>query len=198
MHDGNCCLTPSMSTDITSLVRQSERDASAMSKLLERVYPDLHRIAARHMKYENRQLTMGATGLVHEAYMRLTEQLRDEQRSIKSRSHFFALATRIMRNLLCDQARTRYAQKRGGREALHEPIDNHSDVAAVDSSEAILAVNSALQELEQVNPRWASVVECKFFGGLSDKETAETLDMSLRSMQRDWNLARQWLAQRLT
>jgi RNA polymerase sigma factor (TIGR02999 family) len=185
-----------MSNDITDLVHASPEDRNALARLMEEVYADLKKLAAKNMAGEARQITMSPTGLVHEAYFRLVERIRNEGVAIANRQHFYALASRIMRNVLCDQARTRLAQKRGGHEQ-HESIDSHHGVASQENYESLLAIDDALARLEQINPRWARVVECRFFAGLSDQETAETLDMALRSVQRDWHNAREWLAENL-
>ena len=145
------------------------------------------------MGHERRDHTLQATIIAGEAYVNLVEQ-RD--RSWQNRSHFFAVAAQAMRRLLVDYGRQKRTLKRGGS---LERID--LDVAAVDPlapHEEILAVNEALDRLAAIDPRQARIVELRYFGGLTEEETAEVLQVSTRTVKRDWTVARAWLYAELT
>jgi RNA polymerase sigma-70 factor (ECF subfamily) len=156
------------------------------------VYDHLHRLAERHMAQERPGHTLQATALVHEAYLRLMDSA---QPSLHDQSHFFALCARMMRRILVDWARSRQTQKRG------------SDAPALELQEALagvgrygadlVAVDDALAALSAVDPRKGQLVELRFFGGLSVKESAEVLKVSEETVQRDWKLAKSWLRREL-
>ena len=137
--------------------------------------------------------TIDTTGLVHEAYLKLVDQTRAEYRD---RSHFFAVAARAMRQILVDEARRRSAGKRGGGVAavtLEE--DRHGGVSA--DADFLLSLEEALQSLGRLDPRLPRVVECRFFAGLSEEETADALGISTRTVQRDWMRAKAWLREEM-
>jgi RNA polymerase sigma factor (TIGR02999 family) len=175
--------------DVTRLLaasRGGRREAEA--ELAAVVYDELHAIARRLMVHERAQHTLQATALVHEAFMRL---LGGAQQNWENRRHFFGVAAMAMRRVLVDHARARAADKRGGglqRVNLEEP-------AAVghDNLDEIIAINQALTRLEAQDPRQARVVELRFFAGLSEEAIAELLNVSERTVKRDWRLARAWL-----
>ncbi len=156
------------------------------------MYDELRGVAHRHLERDQRDHTLGTTGLVHEAYLKLVGA---ERAQWNDRSHFFAVASRAMRQILTDYARTRTRQKRGGG-AIHVTLDG-ALVAADRRSESLIALDECLERLEQVNPRRCRVVECRFFAGMSNTETAEALGVSLNTVKRDWTLARGWLNQEL-
>lgn len=138
--------------------------------------------------------TLETTGLIHETYLKLAGGKGTE---VENRAHFFALASRAMRQILCNHARDQQALKRGGPV---EPLQLDSDVGIQDhasptgeDADALLALDDALKKLEQVNSRQGRVVECRFFGGLTVEETAETLGISTRTVKRDWAVAQAWL-----
>jgi RNA polymerase sigma factor (TIGR02999 family) len=176
-------------TDLLLQVRQGTPDA--MDRLFPLVYGQLRRIAHRQLQGERPGHTLGTTGLVHETYLKLVDQTRVEWRD---RGHFFALSARAMRRILVDYARRYRAQRRGGgmrRVSLPE-------VAAVEEqAEMLLAVHEALERLAAVNERLSRVVECRYFGGLTEEETAVALGVTARTVERDWAKAKGWLYQEL-
>jgi RNA polymerase sigma factor (TIGR02999 family) len=162
-------------------------DADAWQQMVAVVYTDLRRLAHRQLADQAREQTMDTTGLVHECYLRLTGAAGTPN----DRGHFFALAARVMRQVIVDYARERLAQKRGGGE---RPIAlDEADVAELREAQGFAALDDALATLTLVDERRARVVECRFFAGLTEEETAAALDMSLRSVQREWQVAREWL-----
>ncbi len=180
-----------MAGELTLLLRAaSAGDEPALNRLVALLYVDLRRLAHRVQSAHGH--TLDTTSLVHECYLRFLDRGKIQ---VNDRSHFFCLAARVMRQLLCDYARERLADKRGGGAAHVELRDDD----AVERKEAShwLAVDQALERLSEIHPRQAQVVECRFFAGLTEQETAEALDLSLRSVQRDWQAARAWLADRL-
>jgi RNA polymerase sigma factor (TIGR02999 family) len=168
-------------------------DRAAMDRLFDLVYDELRRVAHRALHQEQTGHTLSTTGLVHEAYFKLVDQSRVEWRD---RGHFFGVASRAMRQILVEYARRRGAVKRGGRVrvvALEEGL-----VPAEERAEALLAVDEALTRLALHDADMARVVECRFFAGLSEEETAEATGASLRTVQRQWRRAKAWLYQELT
>ena len=174
---------------ITQLLRRHRAgDRDAFDRLVGLVYQHLRQTARRQVARGWASRTLDTTALAHEAYL----QLRGETSvDWQDRRHFFAIAARVMRRILVDHARYRGAQKRGGGQV---PIDPDRAGLSEDSRlELVLAVDDALQRLEAFNERLARVVECRYFAGLSEEETASALDTSLRTVQRDWTRARAWL-----
>jgi RNA polymerase sigma factor (TIGR02999 family) len=180
------------SPDITGLLKAwTGGDTRALDKLTPLVYGELRRIARRCMRQRQPQ-TLQTTALVHEAYLKLAgaEGLRWQDRA-----HFFAVAAQMMRRIVVDAARARFAAKRQGgvlRVTFSEdiPIAGSPDIN-------LLALDEALADLAKVDGRKARVVELRFFGGLSVEETAEVLQISPQSVMRDWRLAKPWLARRV-
>jgi RNA polymerase sigma factor (TIGR02999 family) len=157
------------------------------------VYDELRSIARRQLSLRAPGGTLSTTGLVHEAYLRLVSQSCFTWRD---RGHLFALVSVAMRHVLVDRARARQAYKREG--ALKRvPLDSEQ-IAAEDQAEALLLLNDAIDRLAAVEPRMARVVDCRFFGGLSDEETGESLGVTPRTVQRDWCKARMFLRQALS
>ena len=149
------------------------------------VYEELRAIAHRRLVARDHAGTLSTTALVHEAYLKLADQSRAGWRD---RSHFLALASLAMRHVLVDRARERMALKRGG---VRRQITLNEDVVAVeDQADVVLQLNEALDRLATVDPRLAQVVECRFFGGLTESDTAESLGVTVRTVQRDWVKAR--------
>jgi RNA polymerase sigma-70 factor (ECF subfamily) len=177
---------------ITSLLKGDLRKGPVLDKLLPLVYDELRLMARRHLVSERENHTLNATALVHEAYMKLVDQTWG---SAEGRGYFFGAASRAMRQILVDHARRRVRAKRGGKqEAI--PLEEHHLV--VDKFEAdLVRVDDALRELAGIEPRAVQVVECRFFGGLSVEETAEALGISVRTVKRDWILAKAWLHRKL-
>lgn len=176
-------------TDVTALLRAhaaGERDA--LEQLLPRVYDELRRIARARLRREQAGHTLGPTEIVHEAFLKLVPLPDIEW---QSRAHFFAIASRAMRNVLVDHAvRRRTAKRGGGAQAV--ALDENVAIAELPLDE-ILALSQALERLEAVDARQAHVVECRYFGGLSLDETAEALGISAATVSRDWTFARAWL-----
>jgi RNA polymerase sigma factor (TIGR02999 family) len=168
-------------------------DDEALERLMPLVYGDLRRLARRRLAGRKAGGTPATAELVHDAYLKLLGRGRAP---FRDRGHFFAVAARAMRQLLIDRARQRGRRKRGG-DAAHVPFDE-ARVAIVGEVEEILAVDEALSRLAQADSRLARVVECRFFAGLSDAETAEALGVSVRTVQREWLRARAWLKNEMT
>ncbi len=174
------------------LKRIREGDCHAESQLLPLVYDQLHRLAVREFKSERSGHTLQPTALISELYLRV---IRDTSIDWQSRAHLYALAVTTMRRVLVDHARGANAGRRpkpGLRVVLDEAIA-YSDERAED----VLAVDEALQQLATWDARQARIVEMRFFGGLSTEEIASVLGVSERTVKRDWQLARAWLASRL-
>jgi RNA polymerase sigma factor (TIGR02999 family) len=165
-------------------------DSQASARLISLVYSDLHRLARAQGGADGR--TMNPTALVHECFLRIMDP---KSISVESRNHFFNLASRVMRQVLCDYARERVADKRGAG-AAHDTL---SKVDAEMHAEAtsLIELDELLTRLGEAEPGAARVFECRYFAGLSEQETADALGISLRTAQREWHNARQWLAQHL-
>jgi RNA polymerase sigma factor (TIGR02999 family) len=175
-------------SQVTLLLKAMKNgDQSAAEKLLPLVYKELHRVAKSYMRRERPEHTLQPTALIHEAYLRLAHDDVDWQ----SRQHFIGVAANVMRRVLVDHARAHKAEMRGGG---LERIDFEEGLAiSKERSSEVIALHDALNRLELLNPRRAKVVELRYFGGLSVEEVAAVLDMSPRSVKRDWALARPWL-----
>jgi RNA polymerase sigma factor (TIGR02999 family) len=165
---------------------------AALDRLLPLVHEELRRLAGRHMRHERAGHTLQPSALVNEAYLRLIEV---KQVQWQNRAHFFAMASRVMRRILVDAARAKGYQKRnaGGQKVS---LDEAVDVAATPSQDFV-ALDDALNALEAVDPRKCKVVEMRFFGGMSEEETATALHLSVGTIKRDWRLAKAWLAREL-
>ncbi len=175
-------------SELTVLLRRwSAGDNEAFDQLLPLVYDRLCRIA-RHRRHRERDGTLDTTGLVHEAYLRLVDSPHVE---VRDRGHFYALASRVMRNLLTDHARMRRAAKRGGGDSVL-PLEEALLIADTDL-DRIEALHEALEQLEALDRRQAAIVEMRYFGGLSLEETAEALGLSLSTVKRELRSARAWL-----
>lgn len=182
-----------VSTDLTLLLRAAQRgETGASERLWGAVYDELRQVAHHKLLGERAGHTLNTTALVHEAYLKLVDQTRAE---FNDRLHFFAMASRVMRNILIDYARRRKAQKRGG-DAPHIALED-AVVSANESADVFLALDKALSQLASFDERLAQVVEYRFFGGMQEKEIAELLDLSPRTIRRDWRKARAWLARAL-
>jgi RNA polymerase sigma factor (TIGR02999 family) len=178
-----------MGSEITELLQaHAGGDASALDALLPRVYDQLRRIARNRLRRERPGHTLAATELVNEAFLKLVPLERVDWRS---RTHFYAIASRAMRNVLVDHAERRGAVKRAAS-ANAVPLEENSAVTE-QPLEDLIALSRALTRLEQLDARQARVVECRFFGGLSLDETAAALNTSAATVSRDWAFARAWL-----
>jgi RNA polymerase sigma factor (TIGR02999 family) len=165
-----------------------EGDQEALDRLVTLLYHDLRRLAHRHLKGERADHTLNTTALVHEAYLQLA---KGERPTWRARPQFFALLSRVMRHVLVDYARRRKAAKRGGR-ALQVALDD-LDVAVDPAVVELLDVDDALTRLAEKDAKLATMVECRFFGSLTNSEIAEVLDTSERTVERDWQRARAYL-----
>jgi RNA polymerase sigma factor (TIGR02999 family) len=170
----------------------SSGDEAALGRLAERVYPELRLMARRYMKTSGPGNTLQGTALVHEVYLRLVDVTQVE---LRERAQFFAMAAQIMRRILVDAARARGALKRGGN-ALKVNLDE-SAVVSGEPQRSLLALDDALTALSQLAPRQAKVLELRYFGGLTEEEVAAALNISPRTVRRDWNLAKGWLLREL-
>ncbi len=182
-------------TTVTRLLADLEGgDHTALQELFSLVYEELHALARRQRRRWHGDHTLNTTALVHEAYVKLVDR---KHVGVESRAHFFALAARAMRHILCDYARDRRTTKRGGgleRLALDDlPVSPEQVESIGEPSEALLALDEALRRLEQLDPRQSKVVECRFFGGLTIDETAAAVGISARTVKRDWAVAQAWL-----
>jgi RNA polymerase sigma factor (TIGR02999 family) len=171
-----------------ALLAHREGTPGAFDRLVALVYDDLRRIAHRQLGRLRPGGTVNSTALVHEAYLKMVDQSRV---SWQDRSHFFGVAACAMRQILVDHARRRGRLKRGG-DAPAETLDEDAVAVAADA-DRILLVHDALERLAAVDPRLTQVIECRFFAGYSEEETAEVLGMSARTVRRDWTRGRAWL-----
>jgi RNA polymerase sigma factor (TIGR02999 family) len=180
-------------TRILSRFREGDVDADA--KLMELAYHDLRRLAQRHLSGTRWMSTLNTTSLINESYLRLVSPA---SRHVESRDHFFALASRIMRHVVCDYAKSRIrASKRIDRDSEAETALAQLDAELADAHE-MLRIDEALEDLAKTNDRQCRIIECRFFAGLTEAETAKALDTPLRTVQREWNKARDWLMAYLT
>jgi len=179
-------------SEITILLERARAgDQGAWNRVIELLYDDLKRLA--RVRAEGANATLNATGLVNECYMRLAQA--GSQSDVMDRGHFLALAARVMRQVLVDHARKRLADKRGGRDerTTLSALDTSADVEA----DNLVSIDAALDRLAAIDPRFAQMIECRVFGGLSEEETALALDLPLRSTQRLWHKARESLRELL-
>src|SRR5262249_12701212 len=170
------------------LDRINRGESGAVGFLLSTVYDELHRLAAGQMGRERQDHTLQPTALVHEAYLRL---VGDVPLQFKNRAHFFGAAAEAMRRILVDHARARLAAKRGGgrdRTPLSDLVDSNEQ-----TPEDLIAIDEALTKLSQVDAQKHRIVELRFFAGLTAEETAEVMDISLRTVHRDWRFSKAWL-----
>jgi RNA polymerase sigma factor (TIGR02999 family) len=189
--------TASMTDDQSGLVSRllrhwTEGDEKALTELLPLVYDELRRAARRQLKRERPDHTLQSTALVHEAYMRL---LGSQPPELRNRSHFIAVASRLIRQILVDYARERGAAKRDG--GFRVPVD-YLDALPISGDDELMALNDALNDLYLTDERQAKIVDMKFFGGLSSPEISEVLGMSRATVDRDWATARAWLHRQMS
>ena len=186
---------PPPGEDVTSLLHLwRDGDECAFERLIPLVYEELHRMALRYLAGERSHASLQPTGLVNEVCLRL---LGWDQARWQNRQHFFGVSAQMMRRVLVDIARRRRATRRGGAAGASVPLDG-IEAAAPALDYDLLAVHQALEKLAHEDARKARVVELRFFGGLSEEETAHTLGVSIRTVQSDWAFARAWLYRTLT
>ena len=180
---------PSEDVEITRLLASiRDGDGDALRRLIPVIYDDLRAIAHGRISGERDGHTLNTTAVVHEAYVRLVE---GDGRGWRNRAHFFAVASRVMRHILIDYARMKGAEKRGGG-VIPIPL-GEAEAGADPGFVDVLELNDALERLAAYDERLERIVECRFFGGMSMEETAEALDVSVRTANRDWRRARAYL-----
>jgi len=170
------------------LIEMREGDPEAIDRLMPLVYDELRALAHHKLRFERPDHTLNTTALVHEAYVRLVDQ---RQVQWQGRTHFIAIAAQAMRRILVNYAEKRNAAKRGGQLAripLHRSL-----VFTEERSDELLALDEALTRMEGFNERGCRVVEYRFFGGLTHEEIAEVMGLSVRTVERTWRMAKQWL-----
>ena len=182
-----------LTQEVTGLLLDwSNGDRAAYDKLVPLVYKELHRLAHHYMKRERPGHTLQTTALVDEAYIRLVDQKHVRW---QNRTHFFAISAELMRRILVDHARSHARVKRGGG-AQMVSLDEAALVSRARSID-LVALDEALRQLAEIDPRKSRVVELRFFGGLDVKETAEVLEVHPNTVIKDWNLAKAWLHSRM-
>jgi RNA polymerase sigma factor (TIGR02999 family) len=183
-----------LDADITHLLKAwSAGDPAALSELSEQVYHELRRMARRHLKGERWDNTLETTALVHEVYLRLVYVTKIEWRQ---RAQFFGIAAQMMRRILVDAALARAADKRGPV-GLRVNFDETA-IVSPEPDRSIVALDDALAAFAKIAPRQAKVVELRYFGGLQEEEIVEVLQISPRTVRRDWDFARAWLTGELS
>ena len=182
-----------MDEDITALLRRHhDGDREAFDRLMPIVYQQLREVARRQLRRVKPGQTLDTSGLVRETYLQLVEETGVDW---QNRGHFLAICARTMRRILVDSARRRQSLKRnGGVAAVTLDIDSIGDL---DQHELVLVVDQAMAQLGEFNERLVRIVECRFFAGMTEEETARALCISLRAVQRDWLRARVWLQKAL-
>ena len=182
------------SGNITRLLQDYEKgNREVLDEIFPLVYEELRRLAANRLRDERADHTLQPTALVHEAYLKLIDQTRV---SWQNRAHFFGIASQLMRRIVIDHARVHASEKRGGAmvrlslEDVRIPIEKRAD--------GLIALDEALKNLAEFDERKSKIVEMRFFGGLSDEEIAEVLQISTRTVLRDWKTARLWLYRELS
>ncbi|MGH7555067.1 MAG: sigma-70 family RNA polymerase sigma factor [Longimicrobiales bacterium] len=177
---------PSSDTELLLACRSGER--GALDRLFSQIYDELRRVAHVQLRRESEGHTLGTTALVHEAYIRMIDITRVEWRD---RVHFLSMAARAMRRVLIDHARQHQAIRRGG--GVRPVTLDESLIASGIETETLVALDDALEQLGALNPRLVRVVECRFFGGMTEEETAQALEVTSRTVRNDWVKARGWL-----
>jgi RNA polymerase sigma factor (TIGR02999 family) len=180
-------------SEITRILQSLEcGDAKAVDELLPLVYEELRKLAAHKMSLQPPGQTLQATALVHEAYLRL---LGKEEKRWENRRHFFSAAAEAMRHILIDRARRRL-RVRHGEQPEKVPLDG-IEIAAPAREEIVLQLDEALEKLAQISPEQAEIVKLRFFAGFTESEIADVLNLSERSVQRQWSYAKAWLFERI-
>jgi RNA polymerase sigma factor (TIGR02999 family) len=170
------------------------KNTQASDAVLDLVYDELHRQAQRYLRRERAGHTLQTTALVHEVYLKLVKQ---KNIAWESRSHFFAVAAKLMRQILIDYARTKHRAKRGGAEDK-VPLESALTVGVGDTDFDLMALDEALTRLAAKEEHLGKIVELRFFSGLSVEDTAEVLGVSDSTVKRDWQMAKAWLQRELT
>jgi len=189
-HNGDQTVDGAALIDVLTELRSGRH--GALDQLIPLVYNELRAIAHRQLALRARGSTLSTTALVHETYLKLVDQSRADWRD---RAHFLAVASIAMRHVLVDRAKARATLKRGGERRRITLDDSH--IAVDDQPDALLQLDGAMNRLAELQPRLARVVECRFFGGLTEDEIAEALGVTVRTVQRDWAKARMLLQREL-
>jgi RNA polymerase sigma factor (TIGR02999 family) len=174
------------------LINWGAGDKEALDKLMPFVYEELRRLAKNYMRQQRPDHTLQTTALVNEAYLRLIDS---DQVRWQNRTHFFAISAQLMRRILVDFARAKKADKRGGDK--HMVTFEEKLPVSIEKESELLALDEALKELATMDERQSQIVEMRYFGGLNEKEIAEALNISTRTVRRDWSIARAWLYREL-
>jgi RNA polymerase sigma-70 factor, ECF subfamily len=187
-------MAPRSPENITRLLEQwSEGDEEALNRLMPLVYDELHRLAAAYLRRERREHTLQPTALVNEAYLKLIDQQHAHWRN---RAQFFGVAAQLMRRILVDHARAHRARKRGGDRFLVSLGNGRSFGSQPDAD--LLTIHDLLNRLAEIDPEQGRIVELRFFGGLTINETAEVMQVSHTTIEREWKIAKAWLKRELT
>jgi RNA polymerase sigma-70 factor, ECF subfamily len=190
-------LTKTPQTEVSQLlIKWGSGDQESLNELMPLVYGELRRLARCYLRRERPGHTLQTTALVHEAYLKLIDQ---EHQRWQNRAHFFAISAQLMRRILVDYARAHRAAKRGG-DHLRLPLDEVDEAADLcgRNNADLIGLDEALDELSALDPQQGRVVELRIFGGLTVEETAEVLNISPRTVKREWSMARAWLRQQIT
>jgi RNA polymerase sigma factor (TIGR02999 family) len=183
-------------SDLTALLSgASSGDQDALSALFAIVYDELRQVAAAALRRERPEHTLQPTALVHETFLRLAD---DSAIWWENRSHFLAIASKVMRRILVEHARGRNAQKRGSGEVKRSLDEIDVPMPSVPIDLDLVMLDEALARLAQLDPRQARIVELRFFGGLTVEETASVIGSSPRTVKRDWQVARAWLRREMS
>lgn len=183
---------PELIEDLTASVSQA--DVVTLRGMLPAIYDDLRRVAAGFLRDERAEHTLQPTALVHEAYLRMADQ---RQATWQNRAQLLGIFARMMRRILLDHAGARVAAKRGGKDAVRITLDDALKVYQENQLD-LLEVEEALRRLEKLDPVQAKIVEMRFFGGLTVEELAGVLDISPRTVKREWAVAKRWLQRELS
>jgi RNA polymerase sigma factor (TIGR02999 family) len=179
---------PENEKQIKKLLDAVERgEAGALDRLVTEIYPELKKLAHFQLARERPGHTLNTTAIVHEAFVRLA----GNSGSYKDKGHFLRAAATVMRHLLVDHARKRNAEKRGAGDAAVTLQDERIGIS--DDTVAVLALDAAINDIAAIDPKLEQIIECRFFAGLTVRETADALEMSVRSVERDWQRARGYL-----
>ena len=177
-------------SEVTQLLRQwGEGDQEALNRLVPLMYAELRRLAHQRIRRDEWNRSLDTTALVHDAYLKLVDI---RQARFRDRAHFLAMASRVMRRLLVDQARAKRAAKRGGSADALE-LDDALQVSD-EQGDALVGLDEALERLEALDPRQGQIIEQRYFGGLTLEETAEAIGVSLATVKRELRFAHAWLA----